>query len=108
MERKIPRNKSRSKPVMLPLWRPWCRCKKRSMTVLPTTFGQKHHAGYRHGASPALVAATGRAALRTHRNLQPPKRPLFRTPVGWYDVFMSRDTEALLDAFEHLPVEEKR
>jgi hypothetical protein len=28
--------------------------------------------------------------------------------VGWYDVFMSRDTEALLDAFEHLPVEEKR
>jgi hypothetical protein len=27
--------------------------------------------------------------------------------VGWYDVFMSRDTEALLDAFEHLPVEEK-
>ena len=36
------------------------------------------------------------------------KRPLFRPPVGWYDVFMSRDTEALLDAFEHLPVEEKR
>lgn len=28
--------------------------------------------------------------------------------VGWYDVFMSRDTETLLDAFEHLPVEEKR
>ena len=28
--------------------------------------------------------------------------------MGWYDVFMSRDTEALLDAFEHLPVEEKR
>ena len=42
------------------------------------------------------------------RNLQPPKRLLFRPPVGWYDVFMSRDTEALLDAFEHLPVEEKR
>jgi hypothetical protein len=36
------------------------------------------------------------------------KRLLFRPPVGWYDVFMSRDTEALLDAFEHLPVEEKR
>jgi hypothetical protein len=28
--------------------------------------------------------------------------------VGWYDVFMSRDTEAPLDAFEHLPVEERR
>jgi len=42
------------------------------------------------------------------RNLQPPKRLLFRLPVGWYDVFMSRDTEALLDAFEHLPVKEKR
>ena len=28
--------------------------------------------------------------------------------MGWYDVFMSRDTEALLDAFEHLPVEKKR
>jgi hypothetical protein len=28
--------------------------------------------------------------------------------VGWYDVFMSRETVALLDAFEHLPVEEKR
>ena len=28
--------------------------------------------------------------------------------MGRYDVFMSRDTEALLDAFEHLPVEEKR
>jgi hypothetical protein len=28
--------------------------------------------------------------------------------VGWYDVFMSRDTEALLDAFERLPVEERR
>jgi hypothetical protein len=36
------------------------------------------------------------------------KRLLFRPPVNWYDVFMSRDTEALLDAFEHLPVEEKR
>ena len=32
----------------------------------------------------------------------------FRPPVGWYDVFIRRDTEALLDAFEHLPVEEKR
>jgi hypothetical protein len=42
------------------------------------------------------------------RNLHPPKRLLFGSPVGWYDVFMSRDTEALLDAFEHLPVEEKR
>jgi len=42
------------------------------------------------------------------RNLPPPKRLLFCPPVGWYDVFMSRDTEALLDAFEHLPVEEKR
>jgi hypothetical protein len=41
-------------------------------------------------------------------SLQPPKRLLFCPPVGWYDVFMSRDTEALLDAFEHLPVEEKR
>jgi hypothetical protein len=28
--------------------------------------------------------------------------------MGWYGVFMSRDTEALLDAFEHLPVKEKR
>jgi hypothetical protein len=28
--------------------------------------------------------------------------------VGWYHLFMSRDTEALLDAFEHLPMEEKR
>jgi len=28
--------------------------------------------------------------------------------VGWYDVCMSRDTEALLDAFEQLPAEEKR
>jgi hypothetical protein len=45
---------------------------------------------------------------RAQRNLQPPKRLLFRPPVGWYDVFMSRDAEALLDAFEHLPVEEKR
>jgi hypothetical protein len=36
------------------------------------------------------------------------KSRLFRPPVGWYDVFMSGDTEALLDAFEHLPVEEKR
>src|SRR5208337_400689 len=42
------------------------------------------------------------------RNLQPPRRLLFRLPLGWYDVFMSRDTEALLGAFEHLPVEEKR
>jgi hypothetical protein len=42
------------------------------------------------------------------RNLKPPKRLLFLPPVGWYDVFMSRDTEALLDAFEHLPVEERR
>jgi len=42
------------------------------------------------------------------RNLQPPRRLLFRPPVGWYDVFMSRDTKALLDAFERLPVEEKR
>jgi len=42
-----------------------------------------------------------------------PKRLLFRPPVGWYDVFMSRDTEVLLEAFEylpmkHLPMEEKR
>ena len=36
------------------------------------------------------------------------KELLFRPRVGWYDVFMSRDTEAPLDAFEHLPVEEKR
>jgi hypothetical protein len=36
------------------------------------------------------------------------KSVLFPPPIGWYDVFMSRDTEALLDAFEHLPVEEKR
>ena len=28
--------------------------------------------------------------------------------MGWYYVFVSRDTEALRDAFEHLPVEEKR
>lgn len=28
--------------------------------------------------------------------------------MDWYDGFMSRDTQALLDAFEHLPVEEKR
>jgi hypothetical protein len=42
------------------------------------------------------------------RNLQPPKRLLFRPPVGLYDVFMSIDTEALLGAFQHLPVEEKR
>jgi hypothetical protein len=28
--------------------------------------------------------------------------------VGWYDVFMSRESEALLDAFELLPMEEKR
>ena len=41
-------------------------------------------------------------------DLEPPKRLLFCPGVGWYDVFMSRDTEALLDAFEHLPVEEKR
>jgi hypothetical protein len=36
------------------------------------------------------------------------ERFLFRPPVGWYDGSMSRDTEALLDAFEQLPVEEKR
>ena len=29
-------------------------------------------------------------------------------PAGWYNVLMSRDTKALLDAFEHLPVDEKR
>ena len=28
--------------------------------------------------------------------------------MGWYDVFMSRGTEAPLDAFEHLPVERRR
>ena len=50
----------------------------------------------------------GRRPITTQCNLQPPKKLLFRPPVGWCDVFMSRDTEALLDAFEHLPVEEKR
>jgi len=41
-------------------------------------------------------------------NVKSYARFFFARPVGWYDVFMSRDTEALLDAFEHLPVEEKR
>jgi hypothetical protein len=43
-----------------------------------------------------------------NRQLGLRKRLLYRPAVGWYDVFMSRDTEAMLDAFEHLPVEEKR
>jgi hypothetical protein len=40
--------------------------------------------------------------------VQPAQRLLFRPQVRWYDVFMSRDTEALLDAFEHHPLEDKR
>jgi len=39
------------------------------MTVLRMTFGQKHHDGFRHGASLPLVAAKGRAALRLLRLL---------------------------------------
>ncbi len=47
-------------------------------------------------------------ALGVSAIFQPVKRPLRRTRADWYDEFMSRDTEALLDVFEHLPVEERR